>query len=448
MTFRTETDGIGPIPVPENALYGAQTQRALNLYPVAGQKTLGDYPALVKGLLAVKATAARVNRNHGELDAVLGMNIEIVCQSLMEDFSPALFPVHAFHGGGGISTNMNLNEVVANLVNSKFYNQPPGSYTPAHPNDHINLNHSTSDALQTACHLAARAEGLALIEAMHRLEHALKCLQRQHRGQQKIARTCLQDAVAIDFADFWGGMLASVESYRDKLARACDGLLAVNLGANIIGRAGDCSPAFAAECIEALNQTTSGHYTRHCNFYQCSQSLDAQVALAAEVENLAGFLIKMAKDIRLMASGPETGLAEIVLPAVQPGSSAMPGKVNPTIPEFMVQCAMQAIGHCTTVKLSHGHGELDYTPWGMLVITNLLDAVDHLTKGVAVFADQCVIGIRLHPETNQQNVDSLIPTVIELKKRMGYQQTSALVKQLNGDKVALKAHLASLMICE
>ncbi|PJG60231.1 lyase family protein [Aeromonas cavernicola] len=444
MSLRIEVDSLGEVALPRMALYGAQTQRALDLYPVAGQKTLGDYPALVQAMLQIKATAARVNGEINELDRELASQIEQTCQQLISQFDPALYPVHAFHGGGGISTNMNVNEVIANRVNLDHHQQQPGSYTPAHPNDQINFNHSTSDCLQSACHMAARQQTVVLIDRLGELQRTVDQLNARDQQVHKLARTCLQDAVVIRFADYWHGISGSLGQGIVRLTALAQGLSRLNLGANIIGRSGDCSARFQQRVIAALNEVSHDCYQQHDNYFQCSQSFDQQVALAAELEGVAGYLIKFAKDLRLMASGPQAGLAEISLPAVQPGSSAMPGKINPTIPEFMVQAAMQAMGHCAVVKLCHQHGELDYNPWGMVLITNLLDAIDHLAKGVTVLTQHCVAGITINEANNTANTRTLIPLVMELKKILGYQATSDLVKELKGDQQQLHTILGRL----
>lgn len=444
MSWRFEIDSLGKVAVPADALYGAQTQRALDLYPVARQKTLGDYHALVQSMLLIKAASARVNGEIHELDAVLVRQIEQTCQQLINDYQPALYPVHAFHGGGGISTNMNINEVIANQVNRDHYQQAPGSYSPAHPNDQVNFNHSTSDCLQSACHMAARRQTVALISRLNGLQQVIGQLRERDKQAMKLARTCLQDAVVISFADYWLGVHGTLEQSIARLAQITQGLSMLNLGANIIGRKGDCSDQFQVKIIDVLNEISNESYRQHPNYFQCSQSFDLQVALAAELEGAAAYLIKFAKDLRLMASGPQAGLGEISLPAVQPGSSAMPGKINPTIPEFMVQSAMQAMGHCAVIKLCHQHGELDYNPWGMVLITNLLDAIDHLDKGVAVFTTQCVADIAINYRQNSANISTLIPVIMELKKILGYQGTTDLVKELNGDQQQLQIVLNQL----
>lgn len=439
--MRHEKDSLGEVSLPQDALYGAQTQRALNLYPANEQKTLGDYPSLVDAMLLVKAVTARTNGEIGGLPAELTEQIETVCQSLRQQFDATLYPINPLHGGGGISANMNISEVVSNTVNQRYHSGVLGVYTPVHPNDHLNYNLSTSDTLFTASAVAIHTALTTLLTVVQEMQDALTDLQAQHQGQQKIARTCLQDAVAIDFSDFWGAWSASLHQYQQQLEQRRDAFLRVNLGANIIGREGDSAPEFSAHAIALLAKYSGEPYQRHPNFFQCSQSHDDAYLLASTLETFSHWLIKIGKDLRLMSSGPQTGLQEITLPVVQPGSSAMPGKINPTIPEYLIQSAMQAIGHLQTVHLTQTHAELDYTPWGLLTVTNLLDAVQRLTDSIECFSQYALLGIGVNIAVNNDNVHSLVPTIIALKKHLGYSKTSALVKSTNGDLQKLKQEL-------
>ena len=429
MQYRIEVDNIGEVRIPVLLPYGAQTQRALNLYPVDNQKTLGDYASLINAVLRIKLASARVNREIGEMDPVLSLNIENTCQSILENYQRELFPVHAFHGGGGISVNMNVNEVVANIVNHSYYAQPYGSYSPAHPNDAINMNHSTSDCLQTASHLAAIEALDRLDTTTERLIYALEYLMANHSDSSKLARTCMQDAVTIEFKQFWGGYLASLRTYQMHLKACRNDLQAVNLSGNIIGRSGDCSTAYAERCIAVLSDVTSIELRKSDNLFQSSQSFDAQIHCVSQVENLAGFIIKIAKDLRLMSSGPEGGLSEIMLPAVQAGSSAMARKSKPydsRVLPFSLLCRLKDIA--IPSKQAHIHGELDYNPWGMLLITNLLDAIDHLEKGISVLTEKCIFGIEVNSETQSRNESALVPLVVRVKSKIGYKATLDCVK--------------------
>lgn len=440
--YRIEEDLIGELAVPAHALYGVQTQRAITLYPLNGEKPLSAYPELLRGLLQVKKLAALTNLNTGEIELEIGQAIVSAVDQLLNELPTGEFPVHAFHGGGGISSNMNVNEVVANLANLNAFDRPLGSYHPVHPNDHVNLNNSTSDALNTACHLAVLDKMQTLDKALSTLITTFNEQGKKWQHVLKISRTCLQDAVEISFADLFGGYASQLERHRQRLDRDTGELYKINLGGNIIGRKGDCSEAFFNEIINELNRMTGKHRFMHSeNLFDASQSHDDLIRVTSGLDQLARGLLRIAKDFRLMASGPETGFGEIHLPAVQPGSSAMPGKVNPTIPEYMVQCCMQACGRCYSAQMTQDHGELDYTPWQSVVISNLLDAISVLTSGMKAFCRHCLVDMQPNLERNAYNVNTLIPTLMRLKQLRGYSFAARVYKETGGDMQQIQRYL-------
>ena len=440
--YRIETDLIGPVKVPVDALYGGQTQRAIDLYPLKGEKSLADYPQLLRAMLQVKQAATLANLENGELAADIAGAMLAAIDKLLSELPRDQFPVHAFHGGGGVSTNMNVNEVIANLANRDHFAQPPGSYAPVHPNDHANLNNSTSDAQSSACHMAVISQWQGMQGALDLLAATFDDQAESWQNVQKISRTCLQDAVEIGYGDFYSGYASLVKRNRDRLASDVDALYAVNLGGNIIGRKGDCSEAFLDNSMQHLNAVLgSDKYRRSDNLFDASQNHDELIRVASGLDQLARGLIRIAKDIRLMASGPQTGLSELILPAVQPGSSAMPGKVNPTIPEYLIHCAMQASGRCHTALMTHDHGELDYSPWQALVVNNILDAMSVLQGGIEVFVRHCLAGIEPNIERNHANVNTLIPTIIRLKQQKGYSFASKVFKESGGDLEVIRSFI-------
>lgn len=441
-SHRIEQDSIGSLEVPAGALYGVQTERAIRLYPLEGEKPLSAYPELVIGMLQVKKAAALANMTTPELETSLGQAIVNAIDYLIEAFPEDQFPVHAFHGGGGISSNMNINEVIANVANRDAFGQPLGSYTPIHPNDHVNLNNSTSDVQSTACHLAVIAKWHGLEEALMHLAHTFDEQGRKWQQVQKISRTCLQDAVEISFEECFSGYSSLIKRNICRIKTDVEALNVINLGGNIIGRRGDCSDEVFDRIVEELNMVMGTNRLRQSdNLIDCSQNHDDLISVASRLDLLSRGLIKIAKDFRLMASGPQAGLGEITLPAVQPGSSAMPGKVNPTIPEFLIHCCMQASGRCFTAQMTQEHGELDYTPWQAMVVNNTLDAITCLENGVRVFTEHCLSGIEINIERNQQNIHTLIPTLVRLKKARGYSVASRVFKETGGDLNKIRRYL-------
>jgi aspartate ammonia-lyase len=444
---RQEVDSIGAHTVPASALYGIQTQRAVELYPLGGAARFSDYPLLLDGMLQVKKAAARTNIETGAIKAALGEAIIRAVDGLLAEPRPAAFPVHAFHGGGGISFNMNINEVLANIANAESFSAAYGSYTPIHPNDHVNLNHSTADCLSTACHIAALTAFEGLSKEIEGLAADLDRLGIEWAPLRKLARTCLQDAVDIGFEDYLGGVAACLRINLARAAQDAASLRHISLGGNIIGRSNDCDPDFFAHIIPVLNGQLakagfSAGLTRADNLFAASQAHDRLVALAGSLDQTARTLIRFAKDLRLMASGPHGGFGEIRLPAVQPGSSAIPGKVNPTIPEFMVQCGMMACGRAAAVVMTADHGEMDYNPWEAVVITGLLDMIAILKAGVSTLRRNCVEGMRPDVARNTDNATSLLPSLIRLKQLKGYSHASFVAKEAAGDLAFVRRKVA------
>lgn len=442
LSFRTEEDSLGSVLLPPDALYGGQTQRTLDLYPTESDKTFADYPALLQSVLLVKKISAIINQRTGELPSDLGEAIVSVIEKLLAEPEPAAFPVHALHGGGGIAFNMNVNEVIANVVNRQAFGQPLGSYQPIHPNDHVNLNHSTSDTLNTATHLALINTWSILREKSDQLFSVLEKKRDELRGQRKIARTCLQDAVDIDFAEMFSGYSSVFQRRVAKIEQCIEQLYEVSLGANIIGRSGDSSPAFLANVEAVVREVLNeDRYQIIENFFDATQNSDNLAELANQLEGLAHWLMKFAKDLRLMASGPETGFMEIQLPSVQPGSSALPGKVNPAIPEFLIQCCMVVSGKCHTVRVTQQQAELDYSPWIGVITCSLLDAMHLLQQGMSAMADHCVADIETNAPQNQKNIHATIPTLVKLKQQKGYVYASRVYKESKGNIEKIRKHL-------
>ncbi|WP_394155030.1 lyase family protein [Loktanella salsilacus] len=449
--MRIETDSLGQFDVPVMAAFGSQTQRAVQLYPVAGAGRFSDYPALLIAMLRIKKVAAQTNMKIGALQPDLSVALVQAIDSVLADPQAYDFPVHALHGGGGISFNMNVNEVLANIANRRSFSADYGRYAPIHPNDHANLNHATSDCFATACHMAVREVCGELISEISELSQYLRQLGAQWAPQRKLARTCLQDAVDIGFNDYFGGIAAGFDSQLARVADTAQALRSVNLGGNIIGRPGDCDAAFFDQILPALNAELvaagqPGDLIRASNLFAASQGHETLLALGAVLDQMARGLLKFAKDLRLMASGPHGGLGEIALPAMQPGSSAIPGKINPTVPEFMVQCAMAACGKGAAIAMTQDHGELDYNPWQAVVVTGLLDMIGLLTSGVASLRVNCLQGLQPNAARNTDNATSLLPSLIRLKQLKGYSFASDVAKQAQGDLKAVRAAVIAAQV--
>lgn len=435
--MRLESDLLGIIELDDEAPHGAQSQRTINVYPIENSKILGDYPLLLQTILEIKKSCAITNINNNELDAQYGRAIVNVIDDLLlniPELSKKYFVIHAYHGGGGVGINMMINEIIANLANQQFFGEVFGSYAPIHPNNHINLNHSTSDLLKSAIHIAVIKAWQPLYESLIVLEETIMYFIAHYGHQKKISRTCLQDAIEITYENLFSGYLFSLQRHIKNLNNSIDSLHEINMGGNIIGRRGDCSEDFFTQIIDQVAINTDNKRLRRTeNLFDASQNNDLLIQFSSLVSQLSSTLIKIAKDLRIMSSGPETGLNEIVLPAVQQGSSAMPGKINPNIPEYMIQTAFQVMGICHGVNLTQAHDELDYSPWQTFIGVQLLDAVALLTDALPVFARSCIHGTVPNTLKNNNNIETIIPLMVKLMKKVGYANAVKIYKDQSGN---------------
>lgn len=435
---RMETDLLGEIEVPRSALYGAQTRRAIANFPADGARTIGHYHEMIRALMVIKKAAALANLRAGQLDEHRATAIAFAADSVLRDPIPDAFPVHALHGGGGTSANMNANEVLANLAEEHLGGHR-GTYRTIHPNDHVNLNQSTNDVYPTACHMAVVLRWPTLEDELWGLSEALLATAQKFGEVPRIARTCLQDAVATTYRDFFGAYAALIDRCSERVGEAVDRLHEVNLGGTIVGRTQDVNPEYFDFIIEELRRASGDErYRRSGNLFLSAQSPDDLVAVSAALDLLARSLIKIAQDLRLLASGPESGLQEIRLPAVQPGSSIMPGKVNPVIPEFLIQQCFRVAGNHLACEMAVDHGELDLNIWESVLVFNILDSMALLATGVAVFEKRCLEGLEVDRERNVRHAESIIPLLTELMREHKYSRLSDACKRSKGEAAVLR----------
>ena len=430
---RLEHDLLGDIDVPQEALYGAQTQRALLNFPIGKEKTIGDYPSLVEALLLIKQAAASANLKIGALSEKKAQAIIESASELLKDRQFTSFPIHALHGGGGTSANMNANEVLANLAEEALGGQR-GEYKIVHPNDHINLNQSTNDVYPTACHIAIIRHWPGLESDLQKLNKTFLAKSEQWSKSPRIARTCLQDAVAITFKDLIGGYMTFIERCCTRTGEAVEKLYEINLGGTIVGRSSDVPSEYFTEIIPALIRATGEtKYTRSSDLFDAAQNPDTMVAVSSQLNLLARGLIKIGNDLRWLSSGPETGLGEIQLPPAQPGSSIMPGKINPVIPEFLMQLCFQVMGKHTTCESMLNHGELDLNIWESVIVFNILDSMELLSNAVSTFDQKCIAGLEINQDLNKKNAETIIPLLTSLVKKHGYSKISSLCQKASGN---------------
>lgn len=441
MDMRMEQDSLGEVAVPSDALYGAQTARAIANFPLHGQRRLGDHPPLVRGLVAVKVAAARTNGEIGAIDSSIADAIEAAAATLPDHDMREAFPIHHLHGGGGTSANMNTNEVLANLAEEHLGGRR-GEYRKVDPLDHVNRNQSTNDVYPTALHLAVLDAWSALEPDLRRLVTSLQSCIERFGDEPRLARTCLVDAVATTFEDLFGGYIAAVDRGTARVADAVDELKAVPLGGTIVGRRSDVPPEYFDRILGHLAETTSVEGLHHPgDFFDAAQNIDDLVAVSSALSLLAATVSKISRDLRLLASGPEGGIGELRLPAVQPGSSAMPFKVNPVIPEFAIQLCWKIGANHHLATMGHELSELDLNVWESTVGLPILESMQLLGTAATTLAERCLDGLEPDVERNRKNATSLIPLVTDLKRSHGYRSIDELVRQSGGDVSQLRGLL-------
>ncbi|UCH37026.1 MAG: aspartate ammonia-lyase, partial [Candidatus Bathyarchaeota archaeon] len=386
---RIEEDLLGVVEVPTSAYYGAQTQRARNNFPLNGEKMLGDYPMLVHALLWVKKASAQANTKIGYLKNEYAHAICVAVDKVFSEPYSNHFPIHALHGGGGTSANMNINEVLANFA-EEFLGGQRGEYQLIHPNDHVNLHQSTNDVYPTACHIAVIQQWSQLHPILSDFAEAFHRIGLRLHGQPRLARTCLQDAVETTYADFFSGYVAFIHRAQQRIDVDVNQLYNINLGGTIVGRIDDVPSDYYEQIIVELRSVMrNNRYVQAENLFDAAQNPDTMIAVSAALNLFARGLIKIVCDLRLLSSGPEAGIGELVVSPMQPGSSIMPGKINPVIPEFVFQLCMQVCGKHAACEAALDHGELDLNVWESLIVINILDAMNLLATAVSTLTEKC-----------------------------------------------------------
>ena len=425
--MRRERDSLGVVHVPWEALYGAQTQRALENFPISGRRFA---PPILKALGLVKWAAAKANTSLKTLDPKLGLAILRATEEFLANRRGLQdqIVVDVYQAGAGTSLNMNINEVLANRANELLGGRR-GTYTPVHPNDHVNMAQSTNDVIPATIRLSALLALPALFKALEVLEATLDRKAHQFDRIVKSGRTHLQDAVPIRLGQEFGGYAHVIAKQRRRLAAAREGLLELNLGATAVGTGLNAHPRYTVKVAQFLRQRAGLPVRPAEDLFEVTQSLADIVAVSAALRGLALELTKIANDLRLLSSGPRTGLAEITLPAVQPGSSIMPGKVNPVMAEMLNQVCFQVIGCDTTVAYAAQAGQLELNVMMPVVAHNLIFSTTILTNALKVFATRCVARITADAERCRDYANHSVGLATALNPYLGYGQAAAIVKE-------------------
>ncbi len=433
MKVRVETDTMGEVEVPEAALWGAQTQRALGNGIAVGRMPW----AVVAALVRVKQVAARVNADLGLVPDALARAVVAAAEELLAAGSDADFPLSPFQTGSGTSTNMNVNEVLANRAN-ELLGGARGQRSPVHPNDHVNRCQSSNDAFPTALHVAL-ADKLVeeLLPAAQHLEDGLLHKAEELAEVVKLGRTHLMDALPVTLGQEFSAYARQVELGRTRVEACVEGLLELPLGGTAVGTGVNAHPEFAARVIEGLVEATGLPFTRARNGFEAQGARDACVFASGSLRGLAVSLTKIANDLRWMASGPHGGLGEIRLPELQPGSSIMPGKVNPVVPEAVLQAATQVLGNDVAVGCGGAGGVLELNLMMPLLARNLIESADLLSGACRLLADRCVVGVEAQFERCRELVEGSPALATPLARKVGYDVAARVVKKALAERTSL-----------
>ena len=431
---RLERDPLGELPVPVDALYGIQTLRARNNFPISGLRPL---PAFVDAVVWIKKAAALTHQETKRLDATLADAIVRAADEVLGGQHRDQFVVDPFQAGAGTSHHMNANEVLANRANELLGGRR-GAYTPIHPNDHVNMAQSTNDVIPTAIRLGALALLSDLLAAVGRLADALLKRGRAFDAIVKSGRTHLQDATPIRLGQEFTAFGRTIERNRGRIARAADELRDLGIGGSAVGTGLNVEPQYPALMVQHLRNITGLDLREGTDRVQLMQSMGDATAFSGALRTYAVDLGKIASDIRLLASGPRTGLAEITLPVVQPGSSIMPGKVNPSIAEMVNMVCYQAIGNDVTIAIAAESGQLELNVMMPVIAHNLFSTMQLLSNATRVFADRCVEGIEADPAQCAHWLERSPAIVTALAPRLGYAEAAKLAKEAVARNVTIR----------
>ncbi|MEV0191999.1 class II fumarate hydratase [Kitasatospora purpeofusca] len=427
--YRIEHDSMGEVRVPAPAKWQAQTQRAVENFPVSGQRL---EPAHIAALARIKAAAARVNARLGVLDEETAGAIAAAAEEVAAGRWDAEFPVDVFQTGSGTSSNMNANEVIATLAGERLGR-------PVHPNDHVNAGQSSNDVFPSSIHIAATAAvSHDLIPALEHLAEALERKAAEFAGVVKAGRTHLMDATPVTLGQEFGGYAAQVRHGRERLLATLPRVAELPLGGTAVGTGINTPPGFAAAVIEEVARATELPLTEARDHFEAQGARDGLVELSGQLRTVAVGFTKIANDLRWMGSGPRTGLGELNLPDLQPGSSIMPGKVNPVLPEVVLMVSAQVIGNDATVTVAGASGNFELNVMLPVIARNVLESVRLLANSARLLADRAVDGITANVERAREYAESSPSVVTPLNRYIGYEEAAKVAKQALAERRTIR----------
>jgi fumarate hydratase class II len=423
---RIEKDSMGEMAVPEEALYGASTQRAVLNFPVSGYRFSRPF---IRALGLIKWGAAQANHDLGLLDAHRSALIVQAAEEVIEGKLDQHFPLDIFQTGSGTSTNTNANEVIANRC-AQLAGKPIGSREPVHPNDHVNMGQSSNDVIPSAIHVSA-AEQLkdCLLPALEKLKSALSDKAKEFDHIIKIGRTHLMDATPVRLGQEFSGYAQQVEYGKARAEKAIEVLRELPLGGTAVGTGLNRHPDFPAKVMRHLHQRTGIEFFEARDHFEAQGGKDAVVEASGQLKTIATSLFKIANDIRWLGSGPRCGIGEIQLPPTQPGSSIMPGKVNPVLCESMMMVCAQVFGNDTVVTWSGANGNFELNVMMPVMAHNILESIRLLGNVADTFTEKCVVGIEANEERCRELVELSMAMVTSLAPKIGYDRAAEIAKE-------------------
>ena len=426
MSFRTESDSMGEIKIPADMYYGASTQRAVNNFPISPRRFTRP---MIQALGLIKWAAALTNQELGKLDAKPAKAIADAAMEIIAGKHDKHFVVDVFQTGSGTSSNMNVNEVLSNLANIKLGGKL-GSKKPIHPNDQVNIGQSSNDVIPTAIHIAAvLCIHQELLPALQTLEKSLTKKAKEFSDVIKIGRTHLQDATPVTLGQEFSGYAAQIKNGMKRLNQALEGLQELAIGGTAVGTGINTHPKFARKVCEKISKQTKIKFTEAPNHFEAQAAKDACLFASGALKTVAGSIMKIVNDLRWLSSGPRCGVAEIDLPSLQPGSSIMPGKVNPVIPEALTQIAAQVMGNDTAIMIGCQAGNFELNVMMPMIASNLIESIELLASGSQMLSKKCVQGITANKKRCEELVELSLAMVTSLAPVIGYDQATAIAKE-------------------
>ena len=423
--YRVERDSMGEVKVPKSAYYGAQTQRAVENFPISG---IGFPPRFVRALAIIKHAAASVNQELGLLDSKIADVIRAAASEVMDGKLDKEFVVDIFQTGSGTSTNMNANEVIANRALEILGKERGGKGV--HPNDHVNMSQSSNDVIPTAIHVSAlEAIQRELLPALQGLHQALTAKAKEFDRIVKIGRTHLADATPIRLGQEFSGYARQIELSIERIGAAASGLEELALGGTAVGTGINTHPEFPSRTIKKISQMTELPFREAKNHFEAQAAKDAVVQVSGSLKTLAVSLTKIANDLRWLSSGPRCGIGEIELPDTQPGSSIMPGKVNPVMCESVLQVAAHVIGCDATITVCGQAGNFELNVMMPIMALRLLETITFSASVVKAFTEKCIVGIEANKEHCEEMIEKSLAMVTALAPVIGYDAAAKIAKE-------------------